>query len=46
VTLTLPFLDAEDRIRETPLREDDPILAVLANAPSLADFGEKGFRIE
>src|SRR6476660_8814752 len=42
----LAFLDVENGIRRVPLREDNPILAVPADAPSLADFSEKGFWIE
>ena len=44
--LHLAFLDVEDRIGRVSLRKDDLVLAVLANAPALADLGEKRFRIE
>jgi hypothetical protein len=44
--LHLAVLEVEDRIRWVSLGKDDLLLAVLTNAPALADLGEKGFRIE
>jgi hypothetical protein len=39
--LHLAFLDVEDRIRRVSLGKDDLVLAVPANAPALANLGEK-----
>ena len=44
--LHLAFLDIEDRIRGISLGKDDLLLAVLTNAPALANLGEKRFRIK
>jgi hypothetical protein len=38
--LHLAFLDIEDRIRGVSLGKDDLLLAVLTNAPALANLGE------
>jgi hypothetical protein len=44
--LHLAFLDVEDRIRRVSLGKDGLVLAVLTNAPALANLSEKRFRIE
>jgi hypothetical protein len=44
--LNLAFLDIENRIRWISLGKDDLVLAVLTNAPALANLGEKRFRSE
>jgi len=44
--LDLAFLNVEHGIRRLVLREDDVVLLVLNDAPTLASFGEKGFRID
>jgi DNA-binding transcriptional LysR family regulator len=44
--LRLAFLDIEDRIRRVSLGKDDLVLVVRANAPALANLGEKRFRIK
>jgi len=44
--LRLAFLDVEDRIASVALGKDDLAFAVLADAPAVADTGEKRFCIE
>ena len=44
--LHLALLDVEDRIRRVSLGKDDLVLAVLTNAPTLANLGKKRFRIK
>src|SRR6476659_5840738 len=41
--LDLAFLNVEHGIRGLVLREDNVVLLVLNDAPTLASFGEKGF---
>jgi len=44
--LHLAILEVEDRIGGISLGEDDLRVRVRMNAPTLADLGEKRFRIE
>jgi hypothetical protein len=42
----LAFLDIEDRIRRTALREDRFVLAIFGDAPAAIHGGEKYFRVK
>src|SRR5688572_28160200 len=44
--LDLALLDVKDSVGRLPLGEDRLVFAVLNDAASLANFGEKSFRIE